>query len=97
MVIASGAFKRAEVEPYARGHNAREHHIGMALRAGGAVDMNVDGIGQGTGFRHDASLDEAGAQHSLSPVVCPGEVTVMEPAFLTVSRFRWSILNSLKK
>jgi hypothetical protein len=70
MMIAPGALKRAEVEPHACGHDASEHHVGVALWAGGAMGINVDGIGQGTGFRHDASLNKAGAQHSLSPVMC---------------------------
>jgi hypothetical protein len=66
-----GAFKRAEVETRACRHDASEHHVSMALWASRALDLNVDVVGQGGGgLWHDASLEEAGAQHSLSPVVC---------------------------
>ena len=53
--------------------DASEHHLSMAFWAGGALDVYVDAFGQGMGLRHDASLKEAGAQHSLSPV-CACEV-----------------------
>jgi hypothetical protein len=69
-VIALGALKRAEVETHAHGHDASEHHMSMALWTGGALDMNVDVVGQGMRLWHDASLKEAGAQHSQSPVMC---------------------------
>jgi len=42
--------------------------VSPAFWAGGAVDQRVDVFGQGMGFWHDASLKEAGAQHSQSPV-----------------------------
>ena len=54
-VIALGTLKRAAVEPRARGHDAREHHISMALWASGAVGVNVDLMRQGAAIRHDAS------------------------------------------
>jgi hypothetical protein len=76
-VIAFGAFERAEIETHARRHDAREHHVSMAPWAGGALDLSVDVVGHGIGFCHDASLKEAGAQHSQSPVMCLGEVAVM--------------------
>jgi hypothetical protein len=67
-VVAFGALKGSEVEARAYGHDAGEHHVGLALWAGRAMDLNVDVVGQGTRFRHDASLEEAGAQRSLSPI-----------------------------
>jgi hypothetical protein len=48
--------------------------MSKALWAGWALDMNVDRFGQGMRFWHNASLKEAGAQHSQSPVACLGEV-----------------------
>jgi hypothetical protein len=69
--FAFWAFKGAEVETSACRHDASEHHVSMALWASRALDLNVDVVGQGGGgLWHDASLEEAGAQHSLSPVVC---------------------------
>jgi hypothetical protein len=69
-MIALGTFERADVETYACRRDSGEHHVSMAPRAGGALDSNVDAIGQGMRFRHDAFLIEAGAQHSQSPVMC---------------------------
>jgi hypothetical protein len=67
-VVALRAFKCAEVEADVQGHDASEHHLSIALWAGGAMDDSADAFGQGMRFWHDASLKEAGAQHSLSPV-----------------------------
>lgn len=69
-VIALRALKRAEVEPRARRHDAREHHGSMASGASWPLDVSIDVVGKKMGFLHDASLKEAGAQHSQSPVMC---------------------------
>jgi hypothetical protein len=71
--VAFGTLKGAQVEPHACRRDASEHHMSLALWAGGAVDENADVFGQEMGFWHDASLKEAGAQHSQSPV-CACEV-----------------------
>jgi hypothetical protein len=55
-MIASRALKGAEVETNPYGHDASEHHAGMASRASGAVDANIDMGRQQMGFLHDASL-----------------------------------------
>jgi hypothetical protein len=67
-LVALWALKRAEVETHAYRHDASEHHVSMAAWANGAVNVNVDVVGQGMRLWHDASLDEAGAQHSQSPL-----------------------------
>jgi hypothetical protein len=72
-VFALGTLEHAEVETHAVRHDASEHHLITASWAGGALDVYVDAFGQGMGLRHDASLKEAGAQHSRSPV-CACEV-----------------------
>jgi hypothetical protein len=41
-VIALGALKLAEIETHARRRDAREHHVSMAPRASGALDLSVD-------------------------------------------------------
>jgi hypothetical protein len=50
-----GALERAEVETHAFRHDAGEHHLSTAFRAGGALDVYVDAFGQEMGFWHDAS------------------------------------------
>jgi hypothetical protein len=69
-VIALGALECAEVETHAYRHDASKHHVSVAFSAGRALDLNVDVAGHGTNFWHCASLKEAGAQRSQSPVVC---------------------------
>jgi len=69
-VVAFGALKDVEVETQACRHDTSEHHVSLAPWAGGALDLNVDVVGQGVRFRHHASLKGAGAQHSQSPVMC---------------------------
>ena len=70
-VIALRALKRAEVETRACGRDASEHHVSMADRAIGAIDLNVEMGEQGMRFRHDASPKGGGsATLSLSPVMC---------------------------
>jgi hypothetical protein len=67
-VFALGALKRAEVETQTCGHDAREHHMSMAIWASWTLDVEVDLVGQERmRFWHDASLNKAGAQHSQSP------------------------------
>jgi hypothetical protein len=90
-VVAFGALKGAEVEARACGHDAGEHHVSLALCTSRAMDLNVDVVGQRTRFWHDASLEEAGARRSLSPV-CAWKAAVMEPALIIEFRLRWSIL-----
>jgi hypothetical protein len=67
-VVAFRTLKGAEAKPHACRHDASDHHVSLALWAGRAVLVNVDVFGQGMGFWHDASLNEAGEQHSQSPV-----------------------------
>ena len=59
---------------------AVKHHQALALRTFGTFDCNWRNAGMlRLGFRHDASLKQAGAQNSLSPVDADGSA-VMEPA-----------------
>jgi hypothetical protein len=67
--ITLRALERAEVETHAVRHDASKHHLSTASWAGGALDENIDAFGQGMGFWHDASLKQAGAQHSRSPII----------------------------
>ena len=72
-MFAVRALKGLEVETHACGHDASEHHVSIALPARRAMDVKVDVVRQEIGFLHDASLvEEAGAQHSLSPVDARG-------------------------
>jgi len=71
--VAFRTLEGAEAKSHACRHDASEHHVSVALWAGGAVDESADVFGQGMGFWHDASLNEAGAQHSQSRV-CACEV-----------------------
>jgi hypothetical protein len=67
--IADSAFKRMQVDARARWLDADEHHLGLAPRTGGARNCGEwNGGRQALRLGHDASLDQAGAQHSLSPV-----------------------------
>ena len=68
-VVALRALKRADIETHTCRHDASEHHVSAALWASRATDVKADVVRQEIGFLHDASLiEEAGAQHSLSPV-----------------------------
>jgi hypothetical protein len=40
-VVAVGALEDPEVETYAYGHDASEHHVSVTLGAGGALDLNL--------------------------------------------------------
>jgi len=70
-VIADSAFKRMQVDaPGACWLDADEHHLGLALRTGGTLNCREWNDGrQALRLGHDASLEQAGAQHSLSPVM----------------------------
>jgi hypothetical protein len=70
-LIADSAFKRMQVDaPGACWLDADEHHLGLALRTGGAINCSERNDGrQALRLGHDASLEQAGAQHSLSPVM----------------------------
>jgi hypothetical protein len=58
-VIADSAFKRMQVDaPGACWLNADEHHLGLALRTGGALNCNEWNDGrQALRLGHDASLE----------------------------------------
>jgi hypothetical protein len=70
-LIADSAFKRLQVDaPGACWLDANEHHLGLALRTGGALNCSDWNDGrEALRLGHDASLEQAGAQHSLSPVM----------------------------
>jgi hypothetical protein len=68
-VTALSTLKGVGVETQTCRHNAREQHVSTALCANWTLDERGDVVGQETGFLHDASLNEAGAQHSLSPIM----------------------------
>jgi hypothetical protein len=75
-VIADSALKRMQVDARSRRLNADQHHLGFALRTGGALKRSRwNGGRQALGLGHGASLHKkAGAQHSRSPVL-PGAWT----------------------
>jgi hypothetical protein len=58
-LIADSAFKRMQVDaPGARWLDADEHHLGLALRTGGALNCNEWNDGrQALRLGHDASLE----------------------------------------
>ena len=70
-LIADSALKRMQVDaPGACRLDADEHHRGLALRTGGALNCSEWNDGrEALRLGHDASLEQAGAQHSLSPGV----------------------------
>lgn len=92
-MIARRALKRTEVEAHARRHDASQHHVSTACRASRTLEVSVDVVGQGRRFLHDASLEQAGAQHSQSSVSTYGEVAVMGASLHHRDMFRWPILN----
>jgi hypothetical protein len=70
-LIADSAFKRMQVDAHGACRlDGDEHHLGLALRTGGAPNCSERNDGrQDLRLGHDdASLEQAGAQHSLSPV-----------------------------
>src|SRR5947207_13437732 len=67
-MIADSAFKRMQVDARACWLDTGESHRGLALRTSGALNCNEWNDGrQALRLGHDASLESAGAQHSLSP------------------------------
>jgi hypothetical protein len=70
-LIADSAFKRMQVDaPCACWLDADEHHLGLAPRTGRALNCSEWNDGrQALSLGHDASLEQAGAQHSLSPIM----------------------------
>jgi hypothetical protein len=72
-VIADSAFKRMQVDaPGACWLDVNEHHLGLALRTSGALNCSEWNDGrEALRLGHDASLEQAGAQHSLS-LAMPG-------------------------
>src|SRR2546429_1526999 len=71
-VVADSAFKGMQVDARACQLDTDEHHRGLALRTSGALNCNEWNDGrQALRLGHDASLEQAGAQHSLSPVMLP--------------------------
>ena|SRR6202048_318226 len=64
-VVALRALERAEVETYACGHDASEHHVSTTPGASGVMDASVDFFGRsGTKFCHDASLEKVGRERN---------------------------------
>jgi len=55
-VIALWALECAEIKTHTCWHDAGEHHVSIALRAGRPLKLNVDVFRQEIGFLHDASL-----------------------------------------
>jgi len=70
-LIADSAFKRMQVDALgACWLDAHEHHLGLALRTGRALNCSEWNDGrEALRLGHDASLEQAGAQHSRSPVM----------------------------
>ena len=67
-VMADSAFKRMQVDACACWLDTGKHHHGVALRTSRALNCHEWNDGrQGLRLGHDASLKQAGAQHSLSP------------------------------
>jgi hypothetical protein len=67
-VMADSAFKRMQVDACACWLDTGKHHRGVALRTSRALNCHEWNDGrQGLRLGHDASLKQAGAQHSLSP------------------------------
>jgi hypothetical protein len=95
-VVAPGTFKDAEIKTNASGHDAREHHVSMALGASGTLNWNVDVVGQGMEFWHDAFLKLVGAQHSRSPVTCLWCSTGNGASIDRRIPKRWSVLVSFQ-
>jgi hypothetical protein len=72
-LMADSAFKRMQVDaPGACWLDANEHHLSLALWTGGALNCSEWNDGrQALRLGHDASLEQAGAQHSRS-LAMPG-------------------------
>jgi hypothetical protein len=67
-VMADSAFKRMQVDACACWFDTSKHHRGVAPRTSRALNCHEWNDGrQRLRLGHDASLKQAGAQHSLSP------------------------------
>ena len=53
-VIARGALECAKLKPHTGGRDSGQHHVSIAFWAAGTLKLNVDVLGQETGFLHDA-------------------------------------------
>jgi hypothetical protein len=66
-VIADSALKRMQVHARSRRLNADQHHLGFALRTGGALKRSRwNGGRQALGLGHGASLHKKGGSTTLS-------------------------------
>jgi hypothetical protein len=80
-VIALWALERAKIKTHTCGHDAGKHHVSIARRAGRALKLNVDVLGQKIGVLHDASLIRR-ERNTLSHRYCLDGVAVMEGALV---------------
>jgi hypothetical protein len=89
-MIAFGAVERAKFESFRPRRDAGKSHANLAFWA--AESLNCEQWDCGWVIGHCIPpLSQAGAQHSLSPMVAYGG-PVMEPACASEFRSRWSIL-----
>jgi hypothetical protein len=80
-LITDSASKRMQVDvPGASWLDADEHHRGLTLRTSGALNCSEWNDGRDGGMR--ASLELAGAQHSLSPMEAKGRAVMLYGALL---------------
>ena len=78
-VIADSALKRIQVDARSRRLNADQHHLGFALRTGGALKRSRrNGGRQGLGLGHGASLHKRREHNTLGHRYCPGRGPAME-------------------
>jgi hypothetical protein len=89
-MVTPGALKRAEIDTHTHRPDASKQHVSSALWTRGAIDLQVDVVGQKIGFLHDASLKAAGAQHSQSPAVAVDNPVIVQ---LSVLEFRLAVRN----
>ena len=81
-VIADSALKRIQVDARSRRLNADQHHLGFALRTGGALKWSRrNGGRQGLGLGHGASLHKRREHNTLGHRYCPGRGPAMEQVY----------------
>jgi hypothetical protein len=90
-VVAFGALKPTEVKTRTCRHDAGEHHVSAAFRAGRALEFDVDVIEQETSLCHDASLKRREHEDPQSPVLPVGGA-VMGNSLKLQNQLRCSIL-----
>lgn len=91
-VIADGALKRMQVDARSRRLNADQHHLGFALRAGGALKRSRwNGARRALGFGHGASLTKRRERNTLSRRYCPGRGPAMQQVYARRELSRESI------